>query len=339
MKRVQKGKNKSLKKLKLDYYNILNKYKTVNSKYIEGRIDNAYNTSVNNEKKFWNEFRKDNYKLLKKVCIGEPKELNWLKKHIGQLLKRYNLGELYEFNSKGQAVSIGFGKKISSVFNYESFRSSKKANWLCDELDIDICPYCNLEKLDRPSDGKLLLHLDHYFCKVRYPYFRLSFYNLIPSCGKCNTSYKSTADFSLNQYIHPYRDDFNSGYEFTIDRPPRNENDLSFKIILRSKGTKKRLSRRCKNHSVDLGLESRYQGYKEHVMSVYNLYCEYPETKIDELYNLSISKNRIFNSKEITKKRMFDICHIPYSEEFINKKVAGKLKWDIATYFQINKRV
>lgn len=56
-------------------------------------------------------------------------------------------------------------------------------------------------------------------------------------------------------------------------------------------------------------------------------------------YSHNVLTYNLVNSKEITKKRMFDCCQIPYSEEFINKKVAGKLKWDIATYFQINTRV
>lgn len=339
MRRIQKGKNKSLKKLKAEYYKLLNRDKSKNSRYIEGRIDDVYHKSVGDEKEFWDEFRKNGYKLLKKVCMGTPAELNWLKKHIGALIDSYNLGPLYEFNSKKKVVSTAFGERISYVFNYEGFRSSRKSKWLCDELDINICPYCNLEKLDRPSDGKLLFDLDHYFSKVRYPYFRLSFYNLIPSCHKCNRSYKTTIDFSLKKYTHPYRDDFNSGYEFKLNRFPNNENDFSFEIILKQKGAKKRLLHRCKNHSLDLGIETRYQEYKEHVMSVYNIYCEHPETKIDELYNLSISGHRVFNSKEMTQKRMLDCGQIPLSEEFINKKVAGKLKWDIASYFQLNRRI
>jgi uncharacterized protein (TIGR02646 family) len=52
---------------------------------------------------------------------------------------------------------------------------------------IRVCPYCGLTIIE-PSDNRTKHQIDHFFPKGKYPFLALSYYNLIPSCDKCNES-------------------------------------------------------------------------------------------------------------------------------------------------------
>src|SRR5690606_3268511 len=85
------------------------------------------------------------------------------------------------------------------------------------------CPYCNygIVEIVKKNNTMPLTHqniayfdLDHFYPKSIYPFFALSFYNLIPSCHTCNSSEKGEKDFNVATHIHPYLDSFDSFYKF-----------------------------------------------------------------------------------------------------------------------------
>ncbi|AZA60207.1 hypothetical protein [Chryseobacterium indoltheticum] len=54
-------------------------------------------------------------------------------------------------------------------------------------INIDTCPYCNRNYIYYISKEKEIKpQIDHFFPKTKYPFFAMSFYNLIPSCQTCN---------------------------------------------------------------------------------------------------------------------------------------------------------
>lgn len=85
-------------------------------------------------------------------------------------------------------------------------------------LDLNVCPYCNRQYISAyySKNGKTRGDLDHFFPKKKYPYLALSFYNLIPSCKVCNSSFKNDKDFTYLKNIHPYEEGFEDKYLFTI---------------------------------------------------------------------------------------------------------------------------
>jgi hypothetical protein len=58
--------------------------------------------------------------------------------------------------------------------------------------------------------------MDHFFSKVRNPFFVVSFFNLIPSCHSCNSTDKGAKVFSIDSQIHPYFDSFDDYYRFRV---------------------------------------------------------------------------------------------------------------------------
>ncbi|WPU66637.1 hypothetical protein [Peredibacter starrii] len=49
------------------------------------------------------------------------------------------------------------------------------------------CPYCNKTQIEnRQNIRARSSQLDHFFDKDKYPFFALSFFNLVPACSSCN---------------------------------------------------------------------------------------------------------------------------------------------------------
>lgn len=216
-------------------------------------------------------------------------------------------------------------KKISKIFDYNHYISSKKkASYaLAEIIGKNSCVYCNRQytitvvnpsiKTRKVNDTTRVTRpqFDHWFPKSKFPLLALSFYNLIPSCGVCNSSVKSSEIFRLDTHIHPYIDK-NSGFnfDFIYDRNGQPE------IIIRHENDK---ARRTVN---DLKLEEIYNWHSQYELKdLIDLVNAYPQVYIDSLSDLSIgsefSREEIFrlifgteiNAKDFHKRPMSKFKH------------------------------
>ncbi|MEP2025407.1 hypothetical protein [Reichenbachiella sp.] len=109
-----------------------------------------------------------------------------------------------------------FKRAINNVFFYND-HNRWKAYEIIKLIGVDCCPYCNRNYITTVgSDQKKFMRadFDHFLCKKKYPYFRFSFYNLIPSCVICNQKAKGAQTTSLDDNIYPYSDSFGSSAKF-----------------------------------------------------------------------------------------------------------------------------
>lgn len=167
-------------------------------------------------------------------------------------------------------------------------------------LNLNSCPYCNRQYINSfySESGKTRADLDHFYPKDKYPYFALSFYNLIPSCLVCNRNIKRNQDF--REKVHPYVEGFGDDYVFTLGIKKRIESDVSevydieflfgnsknFDIKL--KGTSfsdKKFLERAINSSKSLKLEDLYKLHKDYIQEIIKKAYIYNETRINELFN------------------------------------------------------
>lgn len=187
--------------------------------------------------------------LLKKtkaklISSSLPKYLkDFLYKNLTQILVE-KPEKLLEINKEFYSVNKEKFKKINSIikkiFDYNSFTTKKQeynGYSLADNLQINTCPNCNrhytITISSKKIDGQLTRpDFDHYFPKSKYPLLSLSFYNLIPSCKICNSTFKGNKETDIKQHIHPYVDNI--------------INDFSFDYKLSSKGLYK-----CESISVE----------------------------------------------------------------------------------------
>jgi len=98
---------------------------------------------------------------------------------------------------------------ISPVLvSYYEALSNEYGKWLVERLNIKTCPYCNRQFIitfkgrayERPE-------LDHYYPKMDFPLFCLSFFNLVPACHSCN-HVKMKKIIGVNPYKRSFRRPF-----------------------------------------------------------------------------------------------------------------------------------
>lgn len=104
---------------------------------------------------------------------------------------------------------------LNYILNYGGFNAGTKLisgnKWNRHEfitsLGVKVCPYCNRQYItsyEGEADGsRTTADADHYYPKVEYPILQMNIFNLIPSCGVCNSRMKGKKN---NKHLYPYED-------------------------------------------------------------------------------------------------------------------------------------
>lgn len=157
------------------------------------------------------------------------KKLKRNKQYIGALevakkyakLKKEEEKQNFDFQNFAQDTITNLSTIIKTFERYyNKFTSSKNKSIvysIIDKLETRACPYCNLNYIDviRNEDGTILRPaLDHFYPKSKYPFFALSFFNLVPTCYECNSSLKRDKD--EKDLLNPFNDDFDNLAKFTL---------------------------------------------------------------------------------------------------------------------------
>lgn len=232
----------------LDFWNILNPKKS-NDVYKQNSLCKRLDTLLNNynsglhlavaaegctlkesrHKQYLEYLADNNYRKLKAIVLATPDEFDTYIDEAFSILSPSDIST----SSNGVWESVSLGKLLSEkVFTYNSFRKSNNCIEFYKNLGIDKkhCIYCGDTKLNviskqipnatnnyKNKDGKILFDLDHFYLKSRYPFLSLSFYNLIPCCGLCNSRFRSTKDFNITTHINPYYESFDDNYLFEFN--------------------------------------------------------------------------------------------------------------------------
>jgi len=227
-----------------------------------------------------------------------------------------------------------FRKKIEDAFHYSAFRKSAKASWLAERFELKACLYCNAQfTLQIGKDGtkkKLLFQLDHFYNKARLPFLSLSLGNLIPSCSSCNIS-KSKAEFDLSSHIHPYLEDANVKFDFSINET----NVLDYLLGNRD--------HKLLTPQIDI-IDPRFNSQRK-VFNIDNIYAKHTDI-VEELIVKSVYYNK---SRRDELEKEFDKLNLNKSlidrfvlgnyslDSEINKRPLAKLSKDIGRQLKIIK--
>lgn len=214
------------------------------------------------------------------------------------------------------------------------------------DLEVRTCPYCNLNYIDAviikddrnyktehkkekiSSKNKILRHhFDHYFPISKYPFFALSFYNLIPSCYECNSSLKG--DNIVRVPVNPYVEDYDRMAKFEIEynKNPkhikisdiRNLDDFEIKIKIKDNSFEKKIE----DHNKLFELETRYKYRKDYALEVLKRKDFFTDDMIEEI-------TRRMLIKKYPKKCIDSIIWGKFIDsELINKRPLSKLTKDI----------
>lgn len=169
-----------------------------------------------------------------------------------------------------------FQDEMKKLYDKFCDKKSGVAYKLIKALNIRACPYCNLNyidpiiktNVDGTSEPVLRSHLDHFYSKSKYPFFTLSFFNLIPSCYECNSGLKKDNDFVAYPYLDNIDDVAHFGVNISeIGELSHNFSDLdSFEIqLLPNKKSDLELVTNIQN---EFELNLRYSYRKEEAVEI-----------------------------------------------------------------------
>ena len=165
----------------------------------------------------------DDLIMINNIITGNPEILENI---IDELEANFDTSLIS--NQNGEAATLTFfGNKLKSVFDYESYRNSDACFSMLGALKFRgrsrPCPYCNIESIEvinkrvdltAEEVEQALLDIDHFYPRSRFPFLAVSFFNLIPSCSKCNRNLKKQKDFRDSSHINPYSRAFDDHFRF-----------------------------------------------------------------------------------------------------------------------------
>lgn len=139
------------------------------------------------------------------LAVGSPSELRAIVEKVRRAYSPpFPWGDYNDFLSE-----------CRRILNYDRFRDDRSGVWnayaLCAKAGNSMCPYCQLEETTTIiRDGGVAgirPELDHYYCRSKFPFLALSLYNLVPSCGHCNSTLKGDINFLSIKHLHPFEDE------------------------------------------------------------------------------------------------------------------------------------
>ena len=251
------------------------------------------------------EFPSDCKYTLKEVITAEPEKLD----EIATWAK--DRGDDYKF-------------MINKYKNFTSKKDEYDAYDLSKKLNINVCPYCNINSTYTviKENGKKITRpeFDHFYDKDTYPILALSFYNLIPSCHTCNSTLKGSEEFSMQSHLNPYADNFDevAKFKLKIEESTFYHSVDGFSVNLESKDA------RAKNNIKSFELDILYENHKDIVLELIQKEAIYNESYLDEL--LTQYEGTLFKNREDLQRLIFGGY---MSDDEIGKRPLSKLVKDI----------
>ncbi|MCK0190664.1 hypothetical protein [Arenibacter sp. F20364] len=261
--------------------------KAISANFYYG-IEKNIKSKINKHSKFLNTFETASNHQLAKYLRANIKEI--ISSDLNTILSAHE----YEFKVLFQKEYINDKPKkfskfkiiINEIFDYESL-SAKEAYSFTEALGINTCPYCNRNYITTIGNDRakfVRADIDHFLPKYKYPYLRLSFYNLIPSCVTCNRNAKGRKETSLEKNIHPYIEGF--GNDAKLIHKPKTYLDLIGKgnpemdFIF---SDNKRKVEKIKGNIRVFRLKEQYSTHTKELNQLLALKEAFTETYIDDL--------------------------------------------------------
>lgn len=225
-------------------------------------------------------------KHLNKYIVAPLFEFEALKKEFETDFADY-ISE-YESKKKEDKKNTEYGKFISymerrynTVMQYAIEKGRTIGNWLAQELNVNTCPYCNRQYIFTINGKKKIRpQFDHFYPKSLYPYFALSFYNLVPCCSICNHTKKD----SNRKMIYPYNEGFGDRCYFKINH--KNyilENDKIKVEFGFNKDCNSEFIEKCGNNITEFALEDLYYKHTDYIEEIIEKAYSYNESFYDSL--------------------------------------------------------
>jgi len=261
------------------------------------------------------------YEKIKEKLIEFPKDCEYSLEEVIKA-KPEKLDEIAQWAEDKSTDYVFMIKK------YENFTTKKKeydAYDLAKQLNVNVCPYCNINStytvIKKKNEKIIRPEFDHFYDKITYPILALSFYNLIPSCHICNSTLKGSGAFSIKTHLNPYSDSLDEVAKFhlKIEDGTFYHSVDGFDVPLQTE------DKRAKNQIKSFELDTLYENHKDIILELIQKNAIYSESYIDELF--SQYEGTLFKNKE-DLQRLISGGYV--TDEEIGKRPLSKLIKDIS---------
>jgi len=200
--------------------------------------------------------------------------------------------EIEEFKSSKAQGNTDYGKFVSFmmsryktvmkelIFDEEIKRKIKFGTWLAKTIGMKTCPYCNRQyTFTIYKKQEIRPQFDHFYPKSKFPYFALSFYNLIPACPTCN----HLKTDKTKKILYPYLEGFGDKCMFRVNHGEYmmgREIKVDFDI---SKNISKEEQRKYKNSIKMFALEALYNEHADYIQEIIDKAYMYNDSYYDGL--------------------------------------------------------
>lgn len=180
---------------------------------------------------------------------------------------------------------------LAEVFRYEEFSKKEEFVALLKDMDVRVCPYCNMQHTFTVSENgsHVRPQIDHFKPKEKYPYFGISLMNLIPSCASCNLS-KLDEEKAI---LYPYTDEM--GYDMIFrTKMTKDFNYLfgdsnaidEFDLVLEKKdaGLNAEFVEKIENSKDIFHLKGLYDMQKSYVLNLFRKNYVFSDAYLDTIY-------------------------------------------------------
>ena len=298
--------------------------------YLERNLDDSI-TKISGKAKKVLEYFKDNLPLL--IC-SQPEKLFDLSKNIDKKINEATWEIQANFSNPTDEIRR-FNILVKKAFNYDRFIRIKNGGLAYDhaqKLDSPVCLYCNrqytftLNKANRKTRPQF----DHFFDKANYPYYALSFYNLVPCCSICNSNFKGSTKFKLDKNIHPLIEGTEKIFKFTIDVRRYSDihgRDVKLNIKKYHKTTKITDYQRAQNNLDIFAIVPLYNMHQTYLKNLVINAHIYNKSMKKELMKYRDGKVSLFQSEKELNEH---ILGTPISPKNFGKTPLSKLTYDLA---------
>ena len=203
---------------------------------------------------------------IEKIVLAKPNEFNdWI-----SLFDEYNKPNDESF------------KKFKGYMNRQYEAMTKECGyWLAEKLNVNTCPYCNRQytfTIDKKK--KTRPQFDHFYPISIYPYFALSFYNLIPCCSICN----QIKTDSTKTLLHPYCEGFGDSFYFNINHKDYILNKKKIEVKFNSvNGYNNEFVKKCENNVSEFALKDLYSKHSDYMEEIIEKAYSYNDSFYDSL--------------------------------------------------------
>lgn len=253
---------------------------------------------------------------------------------ISEFERIYTADEVSQvkINSDSPNGGIEFYKKVVDAMRYDYVQETIYKD-IVKKLGIRTCVYCNAQyafSYSLGNDNFINYEIDHWMPKSKYPYLCTSFFNLQPSCPKCNKM-KSQRDDVLPFCLFTHNAEDLNPFEFSVD------NGSCALFLVTNDKEKLRISFKAKDKQLGENMDSLF-----HITTQYQAHKDIVEELIwkQKIYNhiiLDIYRDS-FESLGFRKSDFNRFILSNYDmEEDILKRPLSKMMQDIAKQLGILK--